>query len=71
MNNRLSVGGTLCDLEKGFDCVNQGSVDTLEFSGIIGKFQILINLISKVDTKMYSLVLLMHMIVFPLDGKEL
>jgi hypothetical protein len=22
MNNRLSVGGILCDLEKAFDCVN-------------------------------------------------
>jgi len=24
MNNRLSVGGILCDLEKAFDCVNHG-----------------------------------------------
>jgi hypothetical protein len=38
MNNRLSVGGTLCDREKGFDCVDYGIVvDKLEFSGIGGK----------------------------------
>jgi len=26
MNNRLSVGGILCDLEKIFDCVDHGTV---------------------------------------------
>jgi hypothetical protein len=25
-NNRLSVGGTLCDLKKAFDCVNRGTL---------------------------------------------
>jgi hypothetical protein len=38
MNNRLPIGGTLCDLEKDFDCVNRGIVvEKLEFSGIGGK----------------------------------
>jgi hypothetical protein len=41
MYNRLSVGGTLCDLEKAFGCVNCGIiVYKVEFSGISGKFQI-------------------------------
>jgi hypothetical protein len=39
MNNRLSVGGTLCDLEKDFDCVNHGIVvGKLNFREICGKF---------------------------------
>ena len=43
MNNRLSVEGIFCDVEKAFDCVNQGIiVDKLEFSGISVKFQTLI-----------------------------
>jgi hypothetical protein len=40
MNDRLSVGGILCDLKKAFDCVNHGIIiDKLEFSRISGKFQ--------------------------------
>jgi hypothetical protein len=43
MNNRLSVEGILCDIEKAFDWVDHGIVvDKLEFSGISGEFQTLI-----------------------------
>jgi len=43
MNNRLSVGEMLWELEKAFDCFHHGIiVDKLEFSGISGKFQMFI-----------------------------
>jgi hypothetical protein len=71
MNNSLSVGGILCDLEKGFYCVNHGIiVDKLEFSGISGKILNLYKINSEVDNKMYRLVHLILMIVILLDGKS-
>jgi hypothetical protein len=37
LNNRLSVGGIFCNLEKAFDCVTHESlVDKLQFYGIKG-----------------------------------
>jgi hypothetical protein len=45
MNNRLSVGGIFCALEKAFDCVNHGiTVYKLEFYGTSGIFLTLIQL---------------------------
>jgi hypothetical protein len=43
MNNRLSVGGIFCDIEKALDCVNHDIlVDKLQFYGIKRKFLALI-----------------------------
>ena len=71
MNNRLSVGGILCDLEKTFDCVNHGIVvDKVEFYGISVKFHTFIQPYIR-ETKTYSLKKLMYMILFLLDGKYL
>jgi len=69
MYNRFSVGRIFCDLKKASDCVNHGIVvDKLQFYGFSWKFLTLIQSYLK-DTKKYSLIKLMHMLVFLLDGK--
>jgi len=70
MNNRLSRGGLLCDLEKAFDCYHGILVDNLEFYGISGKFLTLIQSYLRERYQKYSMIKLMHMIVFLLDGKK-
>jgi len=43
MNNKMSMGGIFCDLEKTFDSINPRILpDKLEFYGIVGKFHLLI-----------------------------
>jgi hypothetical protein len=43
MNNKLTVGGIVCDLEKAFDCVNHDIfLSEQEFNGVVGKFNTLI-----------------------------
>jgi hypothetical protein len=51
MNNKQTVGGVFCDLEKAFDCVDHDILlSKLKFYGINGKDHALMNLIYIIDT---------------------
>jgi len=53
-----------------FDCVNHGILaNKLEFVGISGKFLTLVQSYLRGRYQKYSLIKLMHVIVFLLDGK--
>jgi hypothetical protein len=72
INNRLSVGGIFCNLEKAFDCVNHEILgDKLQFYGIKGKFLALIDSYLRGRYQKYLLIKLMHMMMFLLDGEKL
>ena len=72
MNNRLSVVGVFCDLQKAFDCVNHGIlVDKLQFCGIKGKFLALIQSYLRGRYQKYLMINLMHLMMFLLDGEKL
>jgi hypothetical protein len=58
MNNKQTVGGIFCDVQKAFDCVNHNILlDKLEFYGIEGIFK---TLIKSYLTGRYQRVILGH-----------